>query len=226
MPKSHCSNSQRLFQVCRHRYLPHRPEYHGCSHRQILRRKSDTPVSPNRKYIDLLNSWAVKKAEEKKNITNVEKQYLGKTKTDLWMVLKGAQETRVLAYKALESFWCDFLTSKDSQTFQYYCELAVKAFNDINTDIRCLQKMDSLAESKHLIDRLQDLEQEKFFKILEFYRSIVPIVVREAINSKVSSPNAVSPSDDDHKTKSSKIIEGQRKALLLDMARSEASMSI
>ena len=82
----------------------------------LTAQESDTPMSQNRKYIDLLNSWAVKKAEEKKNITDVEKQYLGKTKTDLWMVLKGAQETRVLAYKALESFWCDFLTSKDSQT--------------------------------------------------------------------------------------------------------------
>ena len=204
----------------------------------LTAQESDTPISPNRKYIDLLNSWAVKKAEEKKNITDVEKQYLGKTKTDLWMVLKGAQETRVLAYKALESFWCDFLTSKDSQTFQYYCELAVKAFNDINTDIRCLQKMDSLAESKHLIDRLQDLEQEKFFKILEFYRSVVPIVVREAINSKVSSPNAVSPSDDDHKTKSSKIIQGQegvpesiiarygkKRSINVDLKRIEADIS-
>ena len=204
----------------------------------LTAQESDTPMSQNRKYIDLLNSWAVKKAEEKKNITDVEKQYFGKTKTDLWMVLKGAQETRVLAYKALESFWCDFLTSKDSQTFQYYCELAVKAFNDINTDIRCLQKMDSLAESKHLIDRLQDLEQEKFFKILEFYRSVVPIVVREAINSKVSSPNAVSPSDDDHKTKSSKIIQGQegvpesiiarygkKRSINVDLKRIEADIS-
>ena len=87
---------------------------------------------------------------------------MGKTKTDLWMVLKGAQETRVLAYKALESFWGNFLTNKDSKTFQYYCEIGCGAFNDINTDIRCLQKMDSLAESRQLIDRLQDLEQENF----------------------------------------------------------------
>ena len=94
--------------------------------------------------------------------------------------------------------------------------------------------MDSLAESKHLIDRLQDLEQEKFFKILEFYRSVVPIVVREAINSKVSSPNAVSPSDDDHKTKSSKIMEGQegiiarygkKRSINVDLKRIEADIS-
>lgn len=197
-------------------------------------KEAGTPVSPNRKYIDLLNSWAVKKAEEKKNITNVEKQYLGKSKTDLWMVLKGAQETRVLAYKALDSFWDDFLTNKDSQTFQYYCEVAVRAFNDINSDIRCLQKMDSLVESKQLIDRLQDLEQEKFFKILGFYRSIAPIVVQEA----VSSPNAVSPSDDDDNTKPSKIIEdeevvsesiiaryGKKKSINDDLRRIEADIS-
>ena len=57
----------------------------------------------------------------------------------------------------------------------------------------------------------------------------MPIVVQEVVKSKVSSPNAVSPSDDDHKTKPSEIIEGEeghQKALLLDTARNEALMSI
>ena len=39
----------------------------------LTAQESDTPMSQNRKYIDLLNSWAVKKAEEKKNITDVDK---------------------------------------------------------------------------------------------------------------------------------------------------------
>ena len=112
----------------------------------------------------------------------------------VWMVLKGAQETRVLAYQALDSFWKEFLKTKDFQTFQYYCELSMKAFNDINLDIRNLQKMDNLKVSKQLIDQLQTLEKKKFVKLLEFYRSIAPIIVKQALELKALSPNAITPS--------------------------------
>lgn len=86
--------------------------------------KSHATESPNRKYIDLLNNWAVKKKQENELVNkNVENDYKSKSTGELWMILKGAQETRVLAYRALDSFWKDFLNTKDSQSFQYYCEL-------------------------------------------------------------------------------------------------------
>ena len=110
---------------------------------------NNNSTSPNRKYIDLLNNWAVKKKEELEHYNTVKNEYVGKTTNELWMVLKGAQETRVLAYQALDSFWKEFLKTKDFQTFQYYCELSMKAFNDINLDIRNLQKMDNFHLSKH-----------------------------------------------------------------------------
>ena len=81
---------------------------------------NNNSTSPNRKYIDLLNNWAVKKKEELEHYNTVKNEYVGKTTNELWMILKGAQETRVLAYQALDSFWKEFLKTKDFQTFQYY----------------------------------------------------------------------------------------------------------
>ena len=155
---------------------------------------NNNSTSPNRKYIDLLNNWAVKKKEELEHYNTVKNEYVGKTTNELWMVLKGAQETRVLAYQALDSFWKEFLKTKDFQTFQYYCELSMKAFNDINLDIRNLQQMDNLKVSKQLIDQLQTLEKKKFVKLLDFYRSIAPMIVKQALELKALSPNAITPS--------------------------------
>ena len=155
---------------------------------------NNNSTSPNRKYIDLLNNWAVKKKEELEHYNTVKNEYVGKTTNELWMILKGAQETRVLAYQALDSFWKEFLKTKDFQTFQYYCELSMKAFNDINLDIRNLQQMDNLKVSKQLIDQLQTLEKKKFVKLLDFYRSIAPMIVKQALELKALSPNAITPS--------------------------------
>jgi hypothetical protein len=168
--------------------------------------KSHATESPNRKYIDLLNNWAVKKKQENELVNkNVENDYKSKSTGELWMILKGAQETRVLAYRALDSFWKDFLNTKDLQTFQYYCELSIRAFNDINKDIRNMQKVDSLKESKQLIDTLQELEKKKFIKLLEFYRSIAPVIVQDALEFNKSSPNALSPSYDEANNNNNKL---------------------
>ena len=70
----------------------------------------------------------------------------------------------------------------------------MKAFNDINLDIRNLQKMDNLKVSKQLIDQLQTLEKKKFVKLLDFYRSIAPMIVKQALELKTLSPNAITPS--------------------------------
>ena len=53
--------------------------------------------------------------------------------------------------------------------------------------------MDNLKVSKQLIDQLQTLEKKKFVKLLDFYRSIAPMIVKQALELPLS-PNAITPS--------------------------------
>ena len=129
----------------------------------------------NRQYVDLLNSWAAEKAKEKHvgNSEELLKVWRELSCHELYLVLSEAQQTRVIAYKAMNAYYKEFQDVQNGDRFLNMCEKALCAFNDINLDIRLLQTLPQLETCRALINSLQSKEKEKFTVLLNSYRSSI-----------------------------------------------------
>ena len=149
--------------------------------------------SENRKYVDLLNRWASEKVQERSVASVAPKEWEGKSTQELFLVLNGAQETRVMAYKAVEMYFKEFRKTRNADVFLNICKRSLEAFNDINSDIRLLQKAQQFDKRcEKYIDRLQKKEKEKFELVFNWYRNEASAVAAggeggtESIRSEVS----------------------------------------
>ena len=92
---------------------------------------------------------------------------------ELYLVLSEAQQTRVVAYKAMHAHYKEFQRTKNGAHFLSMCEKAICAFNDINVDIRLLQTIPQMEKCGQLIEGLQLKEKEKFTLLFNSYRSSI-----------------------------------------------------
>ena len=149
----------------------------------------------NRRYVDLLNEWAKEKVKAKSATPVAPKEWETMSIRELFVVLNGAQETRVMAYKAVEMYFKEFRKTRNADVFLNVCKRSLEAFNDINADIRLLQKSKQFDERcRAFIDKLQEKEKEKFQLVFNWYRKEATAVAggedefpsHESIRPKIS----------------------------------------